>query len=827
MPGKCSNTSNSLSTRRTKRSADEEMMGRSRRMRRATPAWAIADGIASQEPMDDGNNDSGVSPDHYTSNSVSPLSGLSASGRSSSLSPRSSSSQDSNSTPPNPYDYNSGGTLHSSSPLGFMQRDSAAEQQQTQQANPPPAAPGTSRTIQNNQEELQCPICAFISTSRLVFTEHLVTHCPTKSGAQKFVKSIFEQVAPLDESIQFDDMHEPGMVMPRINNQGKVKRFKCKQCPYIAVTKLEFWNHTRTHIKEGKVLTCQKCPFVTEYKHHLEYHLRNHFGSKPFQCDKCEYTCVNKSMLNSHKKSHSNVYQYGCADCSYATKYCHSLKLHLRKYVHHPAMVLNADGSPNPLPIIDVYGTRRGPKQRSPRPPRTPRRNKHGRNLSSPPHSVSSPSLSPINSMNMFNGAGSPLNSFNSLSLRPGPSNSLDAPGPSNFSPVTEHSNGFHPIAGPSNAFSPAGPSNAYHPVAGPSNAFSPVAGPSNGYHHPVAGSSNAFSPAAGPSNAYHPVAGSSNTFSPVPGPSNAYPVAGPSNGFSPAGPSNAFNPVPGPSHAFSPVPGPSNAYPVAGPSNGYPARSSNAFNVVLQNQPMMILPYSQLLAMAQLASAQSFVEEMRMHRYNRPSSMDYAGDTDDDMDVQDFPEDLVVRSNRSPFDPQPNGMSEPAFLDQDEEFPLDLSRTSTHNNIQKKSAAKSSKGKGTSRRKGKAVKLDRRVFQKDTDDEEQCLNDSGFLECPRQPQQMQRSQQSRIQKRMQGNTSPLKSVGASQGNALGSGGIEFHCPFCEIVFGDSVMFSVHMGYHGDEDPFTCKVCEEPCENSLHFFVHVATANHS
>ena len=35
-------------------------------------------------------------------------------------------------------------------------------------------------------------------------------------------------------------------------------------------------------------------------------------------------------MLNSHMKSHTNVYQYRCADCTYATKYCHSLKLHLQ-----------------------------------------------------------------------------------------------------------------------------------------------------------------------------------------------------------------------------------------------------------------------------------------------------------------------------------------------------------------------------------------------------------------------------------------------------------------------------------------------------------------
>ena len=50
-------------------------------------------------------------------------------------------------------------------------------------------------------------------------------------------------------------------------------------------------------------------------------------------------------MLNSHMKSHTNIYQYRCADCTYATKYCHSLKLHLRKYSHKPASILNLDGT--------------------------------------------------------------------------------------------------------------------------------------------------------------------------------------------------------------------------------------------------------------------------------------------------------------------------------------------------------------------------------------------------------------------------------------------------------------------------------------------------
>lgn len=121
---------------------------------------------------------------------------------------------------------------------------------------------------------------------------------------------------------------------PRRNSNGKVKILKCKQCGHQSMSKDEQWAHARTHIPSEKQLNCQHCNFVTEYKHHLEYHYRNHIGSKPFQCKKCAYTCVNKSMLNSHMKSHTNHYQFRCMDCTYATKYCHSLKLHLKKYNH-------------------------------------------------------------------------------------------------------------------------------------------------------------------------------------------------------------------------------------------------------------------------------------------------------------------------------------------------------------------------------------------------------------------------------------------------------------------------------------------------------------
>lgn len=255
-------------------------------------------------------------------------------------------------------------TMDSSSGVGDSDMDHLSRLQQAMELSG--MMTGKEGDTGDKPQVFQCHLCTYSGTSRYHFNAHLNTHYDHKCAKCEFTAHTEPK---LREHMQEEHGLSPdstedleGIRVPRVNAQGKVKTFKCKQCDYIAITKSDFWEHARSHIKSEKLLTCPKCPFVTEYKHHLEYHLRNHFGSKPFKCNKCNYSCVNKSMLNSHMKSHSNIYQYRCSDCTYATKYCHSLKLHLRKYGHNPAMVLNPDGSPNPIPIIDVYGTRRGPK---------------------------------------------------------------------------------------------------------------------------------------------------------------------------------------------------------------------------------------------------------------------------------------------------------------------------------------------------------------------------------------------------------------------------------------------------------------------------------
>ncbi|XP_015519133.1 protein hunchback-like [Neodiprion lecontei] len=608
-----------------------------------TPAWNITDTIVKSESPEDTNNDSGVSPGHYTSNSVSPSSRSSSSMANGSLSPASATSQDSSATL---YEYSPQSVSNSSySGVGFphakgarSSKSSAAYKPKTKQrkkssarAKQPVDMVSSTMKPENDQPRvMQCPICPFVTVNRLHFTEHLTTHSSSKSSTPEVpntssyapTSSVSEDGARASPSQgerseqESDEVEEPGMRVPRINCQGKVKTFRCKQCNYVAITKLEFWDHSRGHIKAEKLLTCPKCPFVTEYKHHLEYHLRNHFGSKPFKCDKCPYSCVNKSMLNSHLKSHSNIYQYRCAECSYASKYCHSLKLHLRKYAHQPAMVLNPDGSPNPLPIIDIYGTRRGPKQKA-----------------------------------------------------------------------------------------------------------SKTAG---------------------------------------------------SSGKKMAGVSSAQIQV-------------------------------NPF-VVEQHRHQQVQMGLQQLNYGQLLSAVNLpVNFLQQFHGNKNEMLKSEG-------LKPF--EFFARDNQQNFGAQRDAMvispssssagSSTSPEPPAEEAPLDLSKPE----VAQSSKTKPAKNGRTSRRKGKAFKLDKLMVADESDGESSDSVSNPAIESPVDP--ILNAQQPMV----------------SQENTLGGAALECYCPYCELGFGNVVMYTLHMGYHGYKNPYECNLCGYECFDKVSFFLHIAKSSH-
>ncbi|KAA0196315.1 hunchback [Hyalella azteca] len=202
---------------------------------------------------------------------------------------------------------------------------------------------------------LYCLQCDFVTEDKEIHMKHIQsTH-----NVCRDCKYQAESASQLEEHRQ---TCAPTSSSSSTKPKTKSKKLTCKVCQKEAANDEEFYEHRREHISPDKILNCEYCPFVTQYKHHLDYHMKNHTGNKPFKCQKCEYSCVNKSMLNSHMKSHSNFYSYRCKDCNYEAKYMHALKCHCRKYRHNALPVINPDGTINPFPIVDVYGTRRGPK---------------------------------------------------------------------------------------------------------------------------------------------------------------------------------------------------------------------------------------------------------------------------------------------------------------------------------------------------------------------------------------------------------------------------------------------------------------------------------
>ena len=55
----------------------------------------------------------------------------------------------------------------------------------------------------------------------------------------------------------------------------------------------------------------------------------------------------------------------------------------------------------------------------------------------------------------------------------------------------------------------------------------------------------------------------------------------------------------------------------------------------------------------------------------------------------------------------------------------------------------------------------------------------------------------------------------------------DYECPHCKIAFGDIVMYTMHMGYHGYKDPYKCNMCGDTCKDRVEFFLHIARAAHN
>lgn len=67
-----------------------------------------------------------------------------------------------------------------------------------------------------------------------------------------------------------------------------------------------------------------------------------------------------------------------------------------------------------------------------------------------------------------------------------------------------------------------------------------------------------------------------------------------------------------------------------------------------------------------------------------------------------------------------------------------------------------------------------------------------------------------------------------SQPNSPGRVTVEVlqKCPHCDIHFSDNILFTIHMGCHGFEQPFQCNICGHICNDKYDFACHFARGQH-
>lgn len=726
----------------------------------------------------------------------------------------------------------------------------------------------------SGKQVFQCHLCSYSCASRYQFNTHLNTHYDHKCTKCEFTT---HSEPKLREHLQGEhglsadcpeDME--GIRVPRVNAQGKVKTFKCKQCEYVAITKSDFWEHARSHIKSEKLLTCPKCPFVTEYKHHLEYHLRNHFGSKPFKCNKCNYSCVNKSMLNSHMKSHSNIYQYRCSDCTYATKYCHSLKLHLRKYGHNPAMVLNPDGTPNPIPIIDVYGTRRGPKLK---------KDEKGMPILPPHYQLQAQLLKAQMQANNALPPATPIEappakppSRKSQALAPSPATSTPhSPFPYPYPGVMDNFQSSSPILSRALEKSPEEPralESREHlrelllereRAATHAKPPSPAEGLRCTLCDYVAEGREAFSQhmmahAAserredGPLSPHSPPAAMDHC-------SSASPERHPSPPRPPLFPHQAPPPPPPPltteaSHMYGPLTAAHNL-------KEYLARAMNPFLyqqmmggqihpafglqqhlqqfthpafpgprplLPMEEDPRLHSPQPQPQPLPQVAAPRLHSPQPLPQPQITLQEQTLSPTTDGVLDLSKEQTPLQQMSVKEQTPPQQvrDTSKEPPPLQQRSECRQSVSPN--HSSPQSASPPRSetSTPPSKNRRKGRAFKLERIALR---------LSESAEGESSGHDEDARREDEESPGKGADARMPPLMPL--AQGDAPQEGGQQevwrsaHHCQFCDMAFKDVVMYTMHMGYHGYRNPFTCNMCGHQASDKVAFFLHIARSSHS
>jgi len=270
--------------------------------------------------------------------------------------------------------------------------------------------------------------------------------------------------------------------------------------------------------------------------------------------------------------------------------------------------------------------------------------------------------------------------------------------------------------------------------------------------------------------------------------------------------------------------------------------------DAVNQSRPMMAFPYSDLVAAFNLSNHLLLREDLQAIDYPQRSDifleytdnvgecglgnlpipgsfvqnlgltcLDAAGDDGDDGS------DICTRVNdNTGGESSAFLMSQLPFEDESTNTPLDLRKTEIgKQQLQLQlSVTDLPRTIGTNRRKGKAIKLERRFVEERV---EPLANDTeSFVSAIVCDESAVLTERNEIK-----GPDDVREARTVAPSTTGSIDERLICHYCEIAFGDAAMYSVHMGYHGFNDPYTCNMCGHRSNDRLSFFLHIGRSKHT
>ena len=193
---------------------------------------------------------------------------------------------------------------------------------------------------------------------------------------------------------------------------------------------------------------------------------------------------------------------------------------------------------------------------------------------------------------------------------------------------------------------------------------------------------------------------------------------------------------------------------------------------------------------------------------------------------------DVLQKPSQTPSSHPPDADSSSGALDLSQLHKSDSSPMPSRPQSGSQTSTAGSSGK--SRRKGKAYKIERKLL---TDDRDSLNSGQSEYSNEHDPD---------IEVKSDGSSGSGKEPGTTTGNGdhhhleeePSSGALTLRppagknlsgshvCKFCEIAFMDSIMFTIHMGYHGFQNPFKCNMCGEETVDKVGFFLHIARKAH-